>query len=530
MALNETRDDGQPGTPYLPGGKVEKHPVAEPSGAWLAMAEAWQLIDTLLGGTRAMRAAGHIYLPKHEYEETEGYKRRLKKAVLDNYTADTLDQLVGKAFNTPPEPDEDVQGEVLTFLEDVDGEGQALAPFARAWFRAGIRHGLAYALVDYTAPNALEVDDKPRTLADDAKAGVRPVWRLIEAPRVLGFTGLMIGGVFKPTMVRFRDDVLEATDYGEELKERIKVLRIGSYELWELQTTTGKRKEWTLVGAGPMDIDEIPIVPFYTQRLGIGEAGQPLENLGWLNVEHWQSKSDQQNVLTVARFPILAASGVSESEGEGTGTVVIGPNKFLTTPDPQSKIYYVEHGGTSISAGVTDLERLEERMKGYAAQFLQKQPGGETATGRALDSAEALSPLKGWGIDFKDCLERALALTGKWMGMGDDGAGSIIFEVDDEVDLAKPEELQWLTAARAKGDISREASLQEAKRRGILPPDFDIEADKERIESEAPPPGTGLDGLFPGGNNPGQQPGLPPQGAPPVQPKKPGAEKPAPKE
>ena len=506
MARYEDRDSGKPGKPYVEEGS--KHPVALPSAATKSMVEAWKLIDTVLAGTRAMRAAGRDYLPQHPYETNDAYDDRLEAAVLDNYTLDTLNQLVGKAFKEPPTPADDVPDDILTLLEDVDAEGTAIGPFARAWFRAGVRHGLCHALVDFTALQPKE-DGAPRTKADDDREGVRPFWRRLEAPDVLSVQGRMQGGRLMLTQLRYRDDELvEDGEFGERFVERIKVLRPGTYEVWEKKKgQRGGKDKWEMTGSGAYGLPFIPLVSFYTAKRGLGEASQPLEDLAHLNVEHWQSKADQRNILTVARFPMLAVSGVQSTDNQaGGGTIVVGPRKLLTTSDPQAKVYFVEHTGAAVESGVKDLERLEERMGSYAAQFLAKQPGNETATGRALDSAEAISPLQAWGMDFKDCLELALDYTAQWLKKGEGAGGSIEFTIDGDLNLTAPEELTWLTAARAKGDISRQASLEEAKRRRILPDDFDIEEDAERIADEPPPPGTGLDGMM---KPPVKKPGAP---------------------
>src|SRR5690606_23373074 len=142
------------------------------------------------------------------------------------------------------------------------------------------------------------------------------------------------------------------------------------------------------------------------KRTGLMECKPPLADLAHLNVEHWQSKSDQRNVLTVSRFPILAAAGVPADQ-----KVTIGPNNFLTTDDVQGKWYYVEHTGAAIAAGQTDLESLEDQMATYGAEYMRKRPGDETATGRALDSAESSSYLAATVRDFQDCVELAMQYT-----------------------------------------------------------------------------------------------------------------------
>src|SRR3546814_15204826 len=82
---------------------------------------------------------------------------------------------------------------------------------------------------------------------------------------------------------------------------------------------------------------------------------------------------------------MLACSGASEEDSD---PVVIGPHKILYNEDPQGKFYYVEHTGSAIEQGRKDLEDLEKQMSMYGQQFLRQKPGNETATGKAIDSAE----------------------------------------------------------------------------------------------------------------------------------------------
>jgi hypothetical protein len=45
-------------------------------------------------------------------------------------------------------------------------------------------------------------------------------------------------------------------------------------------------------------------------RCAFGDGEPPLLDLAYLNVKHWQSQSDQDNILHIARVPILALIGV----------------------------------------------------------------------------------------------------------------------------------------------------------------------------------------------------------------------------
>lgn len=503
---NVDRGPGAKSTPWQ-AKNVENAEVAEPAAALKAMQPDLRRIATLLGGTDAMRAAGREYLPQHAYEADAAYDKRLAVAYLDNYTLRTLNTLVGKAFKEPPKPGEGMPKPVEELLEDVDDAGTGIVPFAREWFRKGVEQAVAHVLVDMPAPPP-RPDGAPRTLADDARDGVRPSWRLIPAGDMLDLQvgKVTVGGETKvrPTVVRFRDDeVRQVTKFTSELVQRVKVLRHeGSsvtWEMWELQKgPRGGKPKWVqTVPETPFGLPLIPLATFYTDRQGVGEGRSPLSDLAHLNVRHWQSTADQTNALTVARFPILAASGVRDAEGQGdAGQIVVGPNKFLTTPDPQSKIYFVETTGAAIEKGGDELDRLEEAMASYGAAFLKKgAQGPETASGRVLDEGEAISPLEAWGIDFKDCLELCGWYTAQWLKLPD-AEVPFEFEVGVEVDPTG-QDMTTVDAARTRKDISRRAWVAEAQRRGILSDDYDADEDQDEINDEPPPPG-GLEGMFPG--------------------------------
>lgn len=505
MAQYETTDSRGPGKPYA-ARNVENAEVAEPGPALSCMQPDLTLISQVLGGTRAMREAGRDRLPQHEYESDPAYKKRLNVTVLDNYTLRTLNTLVGKAFKEPPAIGEDAPEPLQELMEDVDDAGTGLVPFARQWFRKGTEQAVCHMLVDMPTPAPRE-DGQPRTKADDLKDGMRPLWRLITAEDMLDLQEGKVNGTVDVVLARFRDDQIEADGkFKSKLVKRVKVLRrddVGvTWEVWEYQAgPRGGKPRWVQTQPEtPYGLDRIPIVSFYTNKTGTGEGRPELTDLADLNVRHWQSMSDQINALTVARFPILAASGVRDAEGEGQGgQLVVGPNKFLTTPDPQSKVYFVEHTGAAIDKGEGELDRLEEAMASYGASFLKKgAQGPETASGRILDNAEATSPLQSWGIDFKDCLERAGWLTALWMGMPDDTEVPFEFEVEDDAGAADAADMSTIDAARTRRDISRRAWVTEAQRRGILSDDYNPDDDQGELDDEPPPAGGGLDGMFGG--------------------------------
>jgi len=123
-------------------------------------------------------------------------------------------------------------------------------------------------------------------------------------------------------------------------------------------------------------------------------AEPALLDLANLNIAHWQSDSDQRNILHVARVPILFAAGLGDSEAP-IKKLNIGATTFING-QIGSDLKYVEHSGKGIEAGRQDLQDLEQRMAQMGLNMLVKgagRSGSATATARVLDQSEADSPL-----------------------------------------------------------------------------------------------------------------------------------------
>lgn len=458
--------------------KDSKSP-ATTSAAYDQMAPRWHLIETLLGGTEAMRAAGETYLPRHSEETDKGYEERLNSAVLLNMVSQTLDTLSGKPFTEEVKLNDDVPEMIEDqVLEDVDLQGNNLNVFARRWFREGMAKAFAHVLIDFPRPAPRE-DGQPRTLADDRAEGLRPYWVMIKPECLLFARSDIINGVEVLQHVRIMESYTVQDGFAEVERRRIRVLEPGLIQLWEPQTK-GQKEEWVKTDEWGTGLNYIPLVTFYADRDGFMTGKPPLMDLAHLNVAHWQSTSDQRHILTVTRFPLLACSGASGEDGD---PVVIGPNKVLYNPDPQGRFYYVEHTGSAIKAGRDDLHDLETQMAGYGAEFLKKRPGGTTATARALDSAEASSDLSAMVGLFEDAVAQALSITAEWMRLGTEG-GSIELVKDFTIEEKDPAGLNALQAARDKRDISRKAYLNALRLRNVLPEDFDPDEDWEELMEE----------------------------------------------
>jgi hypothetical protein len=479
------------------------------SEAYAEMAPKWAMAEALLGGTEAMRAAGTIYLPQHPHEDNSNYFERLNTTTLYNMFTLTLDSLVGKPFSDRLEPNSDVPDEIKELLPDIDKQGNDLHAFARNWFRDSLAKCFSHVFIDMPRPPAPE-NGTVRTIADDIQDKARPYAVFIKPENVIFMREAEIDGEKTLVHVRIKECTYRPYGFTEIEVHQIRTYDLvklldGQYKvdcsLYELGKDRNNKPIWIQVDYFQMDIDRIPLVTFYANYESLMRGLPPLEDLAFLNIRHWQSTSDQYNILTVARFPMLAVSGAYDAPEQNV--MAIGPRQLLATRAENGKFYYVEHSGKAIQAGNDDLEKLEQQMASYGAEFLRKRPGGQTATARALDSAESMSPLQDMTARFADAMARMLSFFAKWMGIEE--GGTIKIATDFGPEEVSDVDLRSLNEARRNRDLSRQQYLKEMIRRGALAEDFSFEDNLKELESEPQiisPFATGVNVGATGGANP----------------------------
>ena len=497
------------------------------------MQPKWWLVNTLMGGTAAMRDAGTDILPQHQGESAANYNDRQSTAVLTNFFRLTLEFLVGKPFSTPVVFRENTPEPLKLLGSDIDGQGNDLTTVCMDFFDKAMAKGWSWLMVEY--PTVLDPDNV--TLKDLTDKNLRPFWCVIPAENVIADRGMKIEGKWAWTHVRIFTSDLEDDGFDQKIVNRIKLyelvdvagnglpadyrVRITTYR--QKDTGASEKDQWEVESAASITTAKrIPLVKFQVKP----DASVPFEDLANLNVKHYQSSADQASAITMARFPILAGSGIDEEK-----TFKVGSFELLTTSDPQAKFYYVENNGTAIAVGGNDIISLEDKMAMYGAQMLKKRPGRETATARVVDEAQNMAPLQIMVLQFMSVLEVATDYTLAWMELPEATDGET-YGVDVSIDFALSQEnekkMAFLENARLQGDISRLQFFASAKELGYVPDSFnptlnETQLDKEKDDQDARAikvqGAKAKDSVVPG---PGSNPNQPKDVPPPIDPKTPG--------
>jgi len=277
--------------------------------AYTAMASTYHKVDTLLAGTTAMRAASTTYLPKHAEESDANYQTRLQRSTLVNYYGRALDAAIGHAHKQPVVVKK-FPASLSPLLKDIDGAGNTLDQFSQEELHNTLHHGIVAFVVDY--PTLEGLPEKP-TLADVKRLQARSYVYSVTAPQFIAAYTLIENGQERLLHFRFATtEIVPSADFMEEAT----VTKVIAYEqlvkggVVTVQTWTDTEQGWITDGPKTLrNVTEMPIVFAYGWKTGTAQGKPVLGDLADLNVAHWQSLSEQTNILSIARVPFLHAKG-----------------------------------------------------------------------------------------------------------------------------------------------------------------------------------------------------------------------------
>ncbi len=477
----------------MPGTK-EQATVATESIAYQAMtAMQWDLIVALMGGTGAMRAAGATFLPAFESEEDRDWKDRLGRTFLNPAFQDTVDKSVSRPFSKPLmlRPSSGLPDVTEAMKKDADLAGTTLHAFARDVLYDALKFGLSHVFVDFPRNPTRAVDKRPYLVHLKAKDIF--AWRSEKDP---GTDAVVL------THLRyFQTSIEQEGKYGEEIVHRIMEWNAPVAEptaegeppnprprtTWarhKLVDTTSSGPQWIADGIGESDFVGIPLETIYLRKTGFMTAAPPLLDLAWLNLHHWQSSSDQVNILHVARVPILVEK--SDNDPNTPNRAIGSSTKVQLGPDDD--LSYTEHSGAAIGAGQEDLERTEKRMAEIGTGLYLTRPAQVTATGEQLDEARSTSQLQEYVNKVAAGMKASLEMGVEWDRLNGSSATLpddfvVAIHTDFSIGLNTTDG-PWLVEMRETGNITKRTLLEESKRRGLLQEDLDVDQEIQETQDD----------------------------------------------
>ena len=477
--------------------------VSTVSDEFLLQRRDMQLTHDLMGGTEAMIRAGERYLPKaHSGETDKDYVSRLTRTILLNAYKRTVRFCRGQVFKKPVviedrKPEDFITQELVdwfkTWSEDVNREGDNLQDWGGDVFESGLNNGVTFCLVDYSAVDTVTDESgniryrdqngeyQLKTQEADKENGWGPYLIHVPAGRVIDCRLDKIGGVQRCVHFRYMEDWYEETeDWKQERRQRIRVFIPGKYEIWE--NSTDMSEDFTQKTVGELKDERGQLLPYVPVSIFMpGDkrtavtAEPALQDLAQLNKRHWQATSAQAELMEFVRRPVW----FGRSLGDGDKPLVFGPGVVVNCSSDYATLQNMGIDSGSVAAGRQELQDLEGQMAMYGLQLLQPNNGGAvTATEVNQDTEESISTLQDWALRFQNFLENILRDVALWKAEEDGPSVKV------NTELTRMVSSQLLLTLQQNGVLSKRTLLDLLIRAGILPDDFDTDAEPDRIAQE----------------------------------------------
>jgi hypothetical protein len=424
----------------------------------------WSVMAAVTNGTNYLRDMSETYLPQEPREDDDAYQTRVDRSVLSPYTSRLIETAAGAILRKPIHIEGDPYW--LELAQNIDGLGSNINEYARRALVSSLTYGHSAILVDYPAASAA------RNLAEERAMGRRPYFVHVDAPQIWGWR--KEPGTNRLLQVRIHDyDVRPLNEFGEEQVEEMRVIYPGRYDLYTLGQ---ELVEFTATGG--YSLDEIPLVPIYSNRRGLLVSQPPLLDIANINITHYQRQADLIHALHIAAMPTLVLEGWDDT----TGSATMGVN-YAIAMQPGNKAYYVQADATSFDAQMAELESLASQMStlGVTKLFGQKFVA-ESAEAKRIDQAQSNSVLSIISQELESALNQAFAFAAQYVGME---PPEITIDRDFDYYRLIGQDVSVLAQLNQMGKIS-DAMLLEVLRRGeVLPDNINIEDELEASTTNA---------------------------------------------
>jgi hypothetical protein len=470
------------------------------SALYLDMAPFWKICRDLFAGTKAIRANAEDYLPQNGSETAADYVARVERTECFPGFQHSVKGLTGIVTREDLELQDDVPPRIKDDCEDIDGQGNHIAVFAKEYFNDGLTVGHAGILIDVPpAPEdsigKTKLGEGRLTLADEQTLGIRAYWTMIHAENIYSARFKMIQGVTTLIQIVFHEPTEEAVgDFAMFTISRYRVFRcdtdtgIVTWELWEDDINGLTSDPPKKIANGVVtNQTRIPFVVFYAgKRKGPLWTDPPLLDLAYSNIAHVQVLSDRRHSLHIASVPILVFIGrplAAQLNEDGTPKVQeVGSNVGLDVPIG-GDVKYVEHSGSALGQTREELNDLERRMSALGLSLLQQMiRPAESAEAKRIDKSEKDAVVKSPARSWVDSMEMALQFHANFYK---EPTGGSIFINDDYEDVVLDATMIKVYSDMVAADqMDLETMYTILKNHGAVPDDIDVAEVQSRIEEK----------------------------------------------
>lgn len=438
----------------------------------------WHLLDTnFIDKTGNPRSVKQKYLPQEPAEPNAAYEARLNRSTYAPIYRDSIRAYAGllnrfQMVDVPPS--------LESAEKDVDLQGESIQSFWNRCDEKALRDGGVFIMVDMTPG---EGEDN---FLDEQAVGRRPYLICVDRYNVINWSIDYVNGrerLQHATIRQFRQKAIP-NSFGVELEAIYHVLRPNLVETYRLEK---RGRQWVQIKEREVQtsIPAVPLVWYGATDPHFAYGDLPLNGLAELSIQHFQMRSDLQELLHKCAMPVPVRTGAKIGPDGRPVPLILGPNTAVDLDAEGGKFEFAEPSGRSLERHQAEIEHLESLMDRSGLNFLY---GADikTATEASLRASQIASQVAALVRNKASSFNLVMRLWAAYSGELDSIQAESGIAINDSL-INKPlgaSEIAQLVNLYSQGILSKRTVLDELQRGGILDPDLKIDEEIGRTEED----------------------------------------------
>jgi hypothetical protein len=428
-----------------------------------AKLDDWRTIRDCIAGQRAVKAAGSLYLPMPNPDDTSAdnvvrYSQYLKRAVFYNVTRRTHAGLTALAFIDAPTI---VMPDALSaMLDDVDGAGVSLVQQMQSTLGKVVAFGRCGLLTDFPAL------DQPISRAMlQAGLGLRPIIRTYEPEDIINWRTMRIGARSVPCLIVLAEvyDVIGSDGFSVTKCKQWRVLQLTSIgagnigcvaSIYRENEDKSKRdvvETFIVRDASGVPLQQIPFVTIGSCNNDLGVDDAPMLDLADMNIAHYCNSADNEESVFMCGQPTPTLTGMNKDWWETVLGKKVRLGSCSAVPLPVgADLKLVQAAPNGLPQALMDAK--ERQMVALGARLIQQREVQRTATEARIETASEMSVLGACAHNTAAGYVQALGWAGQFVNAS--GVTTIDIHANAELERLSPADRQQLIADLHAGLLS----------------------------------------------------------------------------
>jgi len=441
-------------------------------------ADCWHLLDSTYQTQKGSHSTvKQKYLHKEEAEPQKAYQERLHRATYAPIYRDSIRAYAGllNRFQLIDAPSSMENAE-----KNIDLQGESIQSFWNRCDERALRDGGVYIMVDMTQ------EEEALNFLDEQESGRRPYLIMIERQDVINWSVVYENGRERiaHATIRQMKQIPTPNGFGVEIQPCYYVLRPNLVETYMLEKV-GQQWKQTKINEVRTSLPVVPLVWYGATAPHFAQGDLPLSGLAELSIQHFQMRSDLQELLHKCAMPVPVRTGARIGPDGRPTPLILGPNTAVDLDAEGGKFEFAEPSGRSLERHQAEIRHVEELMDRSGLNFLYGA-NIKTATEASLRASQIASQVSALVRNKTAAFNMIMRLWAAYNGELPEITTESGIAINDSL-INKPlgaSEIAQLVNLFSQGILSKRTILDELQRGGILDPDLKIDEEIARTEED----------------------------------------------